>query len=196
MKGLTMALLGLCFCMSVHAGPQQQLTVDDIVELTRYNQAGADGEPSLRGMSITTRTPKGGVDDLSQRYIRSVVDDEGRTHHQVLLQVRYVGGWRFYRSARLLLEIDDLPFNAEERRFSRCTSAFLNCDHREVVTAEITRMQLEEALGRGLDVRFETKKPGEDTLVHFPAAYIKAYLIKLDGKEAVKPHGFAMASNG
>lgn len=188
MKRLITMLLGACLSMAAQADGADVLTVKEMVELTQYHRVGADGDPVLRGMSITKRIPKGWVDDFSERYIRTIVDDEGITRHQVLLEMRYVGGWRYYRAATLA-DGQQLTFNAEERRFSRCSSAFLKCDQREVVTADLSHDQLKDAMTNGLAVYFDAKKPGRDTVAQFPPAYVLAYLIKLDGEDAVLPAG-------
>ncbi|WP_339677461.1 hypothetical protein [uncultured Zhongshania sp.] len=188
MRVLLMALLASWFGVSAQAENQNVLTVKDMVELTRYEQVGAGRDTVLRGMSITKRIPRGWVDDFSERYLRTIVDDDGVTRHQVLLEMQYVGGWRYYRAATLA-DGQQLRFKAEERKFSRCSSAFLKCDQREIVTADLSREQLKEAMNKGLVVYFEAKKPGRDTVARFPAAYVLAYLIKLDGDDSVLPAG-------
>jgi hypothetical protein len=204
MRLIIVALLASCISLPSHAEAKQGLTVEDIIALTQYERIGADREPVLRGMKITKKTPIGWVDNFSQRYIRTIADDEGVARHQVFFETRYVGGWRFYRGASLGGQA--LPFETVERRFSRCSSAFLKCGQHEVVTAELSRKQLEDGMETGLAVNFEAKKPGTDSVATFPPAYIMAYLIKLDGgqvlpsseledKDDVKPKSLVMAGN-
>ncbi|MEX1668572.1 hypothetical protein AB4876_06595 [Zhongshania guokunii] len=202
MKQLIVVLLGAWVSVAAYAESQDVLSVADIVALTKYEQVGVDKERVLRGMSIAKRVPIGWVDDYSQRYIRTITDDQGVARHQVLLEMRYMGGWRFYRAASLGGQA--LPFNTEERRFSRCSSTYLECVQQEIVTAELSRQQLDDAMASGLAVRFEAKKPGRDTVAVFPAAYVMAYLIKLDGGQlppserlndkVAKPESLVMAA--
>lgn len=174
-------------------GEEESLSVKDIVELTQYQATAGAERRDLYGMSITAVVPRGVMEDITQRYLRSVHREDGGLHHQVVMEVAYMGGWRYYRGAQLL-GVDPLPFDALERRMARCTSAFLKCDHRERVMAEVTRQQLDQALEVGLYVNFESKAPGRDFMAYFPPAYVKAYLIKLDGKGAVTPNAFALAA--
>lgn len=169
------------------------LDVKEIVELTQYQATTGGDRRDLYGMSITAVVHRGVMEDVTQRYIRSVHREDGGVHHQVVMEVAYMGGWRYYRGAQLL-GVDSLPFDALERRMARCTSAFLKCDHRERVMAEVTRQQLEQARSVGLYVNFESKAPGRDFMAYFPPAYVEAYLIKLDGRGAVTPNAFALAA--
>ena len=203
MKLLVIALLGACVSALAQAQAKQVLTVQELVALTQYHELGADKKPVLRGMKISKRIPIGWADNFSHRYIRTIVDDVGIAHHQVLLEMQYMGGWRFYRAATL--NGQTLPFNTEERRFTRCTREYLECGQQEIVSAELSRQQLERASQTGLVVNFEAKKPGGNIDAVFPAAYVKAYLIKLNGgklppslepsEKVLKPQSLVIAVN-
>lgn len=195
LQGLSAAVCCLALVLGAGAAwadDRQILDVDDIMDRSHYVSVGNAGSADLYGMTLGAVKSRGVVEDYIQHYIRNTHDEKGAGHHQVVMEVAYVGSRRFYRRAQL--EGDQaLPFGTLERRMSRCTSAFLKCDHRERVMAEVTRQQLEQALEKGLYVNFESKLRGRDTAVYFPPVYIEAYLTQLDGRGAVRPSALALA---
>ena len=163
--------------------PIDQLSTEEIVNLTKVTNTEFDSYIKITGVDIGNTISRGLNLDIEKYYMRSNIGklDNKLESHQLYFEVKYSSNdWRFYNGANLKGGAIKNTTQISREVLDCSGNIFGSCDYREIVGVNFDYSDLELAAKEGLSVRLNTKYVDFFNYVYLPPNYFQGYLVVLN----------------
>jgi hypothetical protein len=164
------------------APPIDQLTPEQIANLTKVTNTEFDAYIKITGVDIGNTVSRGLTLDAEIYYMRSNIGKNSDIEsHQLYFEVKYsANDWRFYNGVNLTGGIPKATTEISREVLYCSGNMFGSCDYKEIVGVSFSYSELLLGSKQGINLRFNTKYTDLFNYVYLPPNYFQGYLLVLN----------------